>query len=225
MAELGETMRAKASLLAIVGLTGSALVAGGGVQACAQGSGNTEQDISPTDESGELGGGGQSGQPTTGGSTGGLVVDGGVGDGALDDASACAADTFPGVLVPLELYIKLDRSSTMDDGCPPAGVPPPVVRAVVVASGLATGPTIGPPLAPPPAARSLAGAAAMAVGFGPANASSGVPVPMRRAILRATAADGSTSGWPPPLAISPGAPSLALARVMAAGAGCSAVSL
>ncbi len=116
MAELGETMRAKASLLAIVGLTGSALVAGGGVQACAQGSGNTEQDISPTDESGELGGGGQSGQPTTGGSTGGLVVDGGVGDGALDDASACAADTFPGVLVPLDLYIMLDRSSSMDDG-------------------------------------------------------------------------------------------------------------
>jgi hypothetical protein len=43
---------------------------------------------------------------------GGFVGSGGAGTGG---SNACAADTFPGVLVPLDMYVMLDKSASMQD--------------------------------------------------------------------------------------------------------------
>jgi len=49
----------------------------------------------------------------SGGTGGGLIIDASTGDGALTDANACAAESQKAELVPLDLYIMLDRSGSM----------------------------------------------------------------------------------------------------------------
>jgi hypothetical protein len=71
-------------------------------QACSAGSENND-------------GTGGSGASTSGSSSGdgGMTLDGGNSDAS---GGACAADTYPGELVPLDLYVMLDKSSSMTDG-------------------------------------------------------------------------------------------------------------
>jgi Mg-chelatase subunit ChlD len=66
-----------------------------------------------TASGGKGGGSAASGSGASGGSGGGLLIDAGVGDGALSDANACAAETQKAEPVPLDLYIMLDRSGSM----------------------------------------------------------------------------------------------------------------
>ncbi|MCA9620743.1 MAG: VWA domain-containing protein [Myxococcales bacterium] len=65
--------------------------------------------------SGSGGDGASSGQGASGAGTGqggGFIGVGGSGSGG---AETCAADTFEGVLVPLDIYVMLDKSSSMQD--------------------------------------------------------------------------------------------------------------
>src|SRR5690606_8044482 len=64
------------------------------------------------DEGDTSSGQGASGAGDAGTGVGGFVGSGGAGSGGSD---ACAADTFPGQLVPLDIHIMLDRSSSMQD--------------------------------------------------------------------------------------------------------------
>jgi len=57
--------------------------------------------------------GNSGGSSVGGGSGGGLIFDASSGDGALTDANACAAESQKAELVPLDLYIMLDRSGSM----------------------------------------------------------------------------------------------------------------
>lgn len=62
---------------------------------------------------GGFGGSSASGSGSTSGSGGGLIIDSGTGDGALTDANACATDSKKAEPVPLDLYIMLDQSGSM----------------------------------------------------------------------------------------------------------------
>lgn len=53
------------------------------------------------------------GSGSTGGSGGGLIIEGGSGDGSLTDANACASESQKAELLPLDLYIMLDKSGSM----------------------------------------------------------------------------------------------------------------
>ncbi len=59
------------------------------------------------------GGGGSANNGAGANGTGGMAFDGG-GDGQLDDTTACVAEEYAGVLAPLDLYVMLDRSSSME---------------------------------------------------------------------------------------------------------------
>lgn len=62
---------------------------------------------------GNGGGSAASGSGSTTGSGGGLIIEGGSNDGALNDANACAAETQKAEPLPLDLYIMLDKSGSM----------------------------------------------------------------------------------------------------------------
>jgi hypothetical protein len=78
-------------------------------------------------------GGGVGGNPGAGGSSagtgGGLAIDAS-GDGALDEAGACAGEVRPGALVPLDVYILLDATGSMDGANGTPVVWPSVVSAL-----------------------------------------------------------------------------------------------
>jgi hypothetical protein len=59
--------------------------------------------------------GGDGGSSASGGSGGGIIIDSGQG-GGNSDGSACAAETQTADLVPLDLYIMLDKSGSMGNG-------------------------------------------------------------------------------------------------------------
>jgi len=89
-----------ASLMATFALGASSIFA------CSAG-GNAYE---PTDGNGAAGSGSQAG---TGG--GGPLLDATTGDGSLTEAGACASQSYPGKLVPLDLHIMFDQSSSMND--------------------------------------------------------------------------------------------------------------
>ncbi|MBK8999151.1 MAG: VWA domain-containing protein [Myxococcales bacterium] len=58
-------------------------------------------------------GGGSAASGATSGSGGGLILEGGPGDGSLTDANACATETQKAEPLPLDIYIMLDKSGSM----------------------------------------------------------------------------------------------------------------
>ena len=90
-------------------------LAGAGLYACSAGG----DDFNGGGESGS--GGGGSGTGGTGNGTGassgsgGAVLDAMTGDGSLTEAGACAAESYPGQLVPLDMHIMFDQSGSMGD--------------------------------------------------------------------------------------------------------------
>lgn len=87
--------------------------------------GQTEQQQGPsTGTGGSIGGGG------SGGNAGGTIPDAGVSDSAIVvdapsnvDAESCAADSYEGQLVMLDMYLMLDRSGSMNSTPTDAGGP------------------------------------------------------------------------------------------------------
>jgi Mg-chelatase subunit ChlD len=82
-----------------------------------QGGGTAGPGYGGSSASGNTGGssasGNTGGSSANGGTGGGLILDASTGDGALTDANACAAESQKAELVPLDLYIMLDRSGSM----------------------------------------------------------------------------------------------------------------
>lgn len=90
-------VRGVAGVLALIGM---ASLYG---TACSSASGNTN---------GNGGGANASGSGGNGGSGGGLITDSGSGGFGAN----CAADSYTGELLPLDMYLMLDRSGSMDEG-------------------------------------------------------------------------------------------------------------
>lgn len=93
------------------------------------------------DNFGAGGSGGDDGQFLTGGSGGGSQL-----------PSGCAVDTYPGEVVPLDMHLMLDRSSSMKDGSPPKWGE--ITEAITSFMALPTSDELGMSMAIFPVARS-----------------------------------------------------------------------
>ncbi len=80
---------------------------------------------------GNAGNGGAGGSSAGGsGGTQNILNDASIGDGTLDEAGACVGESFPGKLVPLDVYVLLDATASMNGANDTPVVWPSVVAAL-----------------------------------------------------------------------------------------------
>lgn len=78
---------------------------------------------------GSSGSGGSGGGSATGG--GGPILDSSVGDGNLEEAGVCAGESYPGKLAPLDVYVLLDATGSMNGSDDSPVVWPSVTSALI----------------------------------------------------------------------------------------------
>lgn len=85
-----------------------------------------------TNSGGTTGGGGSGGIAFGGnGGNGAMLGDGSTGDGMLDEAGACAGEKYPGKLAPLDIYVLLDATGSMNGGDGEPDVWTPTTQALI----------------------------------------------------------------------------------------------
>jgi hypothetical protein len=128
----------------------------------------------------EVGGGSGSGGTSSGtggsgagasGTGGSLFGDASVGDGDIEEAGACAGESFPGKLAPLDVYVLLDATASMNGANDTPVVWPSVTSALIgiasdpMSTGIGIGLTYLP--TPPPPGFVVPGSCEPALGCGP----------------------------------------------------------
>ncbi|MFW5741270.1 MAG: hypothetical protein ACOC1F_12985, partial [Myxococcota bacterium] len=97
-------------------------------------------------------GGGSAGTGGGIGDSGGVLNDASFGDGTLDEAGACAGQSYPGKLAPLDVYVLLDATASMAGANDKPVVWPSVTAALkeIASDPMSTGIGIGLTFLPTP---------------------------------------------------------------------------